>query len=215
MPDPVLSAKADDFEAAFDDIAQRVGRLATTLDPLTQETADEHPHSPRGSPPRLAGATTRLAEEFRGTYGAETVERFLYNSYDKLRKTASVTTFLPLLAERFARQRLQALAKMDRHGIDGCPTVLFVCVHDAGRSPMTLGFFRRLVGDAAVGWSGGFEPGPESTRVVVQAMKERGIDIAEEFPKPWTEDTVRAVRDQLEERVQALLADLHLTPHSA
>ena len=41
------------------------------------------------------------------------------------------------------------------------PTVLFLCVHNAGRSQMALGFFRHLAGDRAVAWSGGSEPGPE------------------------------------------------------
>jgi arsenate reductase len=70
--------------------------------------------------------------------------------------------------------------------------VLFLCVHNAGRSQMALGFFQHVAGDAAVGWSGGSEPGSEINPVVVQAMKERGIDISGEFPKPWTDETVRA-----------------------
>ncbi len=205
------------------------------------------PAAPVEHHPALLSATERLAQEFRGTYGTETVERFLHTSYDEFVKTASVTNFLPLLAERFARQRLQALAKVEGHSADGRPIVLFLCVHNAGRSQMALGFFQHLAGDAAVGWSGGSEPGAGINPVVVQAMKERGIDIAEEFPKPWTDETVRAadvvitmgcgdacpifpgkryeeweladpasqdleavrvIRDQVEERVRHLLAQL-------
>lgn len=150
------------------------------------------PAAPVEHHPALENATERLAREFRGTYGTETVERFLRTSYDEFLKTASVTTFLSLLAERFARQRLQALAKVEGHSSDGRPIVLFLCVHNAGRSQMALGFFQHLAGDAALGWSGGSEPGAGINPVVVQAMKERGIDIAEEFPKPWTDETVRA-----------------------
>ena len=72
------------------------------------------------------------------------------------------------------------------------PTVLFLCTHNAGRSQMALGFLRHLAGDAAVGWSGGSEPGAEINPLVVQVMKERGVDVSEEFPKPWTDETVRA-----------------------
>ena len=150
------------------------------------------PAAPMEHHPALESATERLAEEFCGTYGTETVQRFLHTSYDEFVKTATVTNFLPLLAERFARQRLQALAKVEGHSNDGRPTVLFLCVHNAGRSQMALGFLQHLAGDAAVGWSGGSEPGAGINPVVVQAMKERGIDIAEEFPKPWTDETVRA-----------------------
>ena len=72
------------------------------------------------------------------------------------------------------------------------PTVLFVCVHNAGRSQMALGFFQHHAGDRAIGWSGGSEPGEQINPVAVQVMAERGIDIAGEFPKPWTDEIVRA-----------------------
>ena len=72
------------------------------------------------------------------------------------------------------------------------PTVLFLCVHNAGRSQMALGWFNHLAGDRAVAWSGGSEPGPAVNPVAVAAMAEVGIDIAREFPKPWTDEMVRA-----------------------
>jgi arsenate reductase (thioredoxin) len=72
------------------------------------------------------------------------------------------------------------------------PTVLFVCVHNAGRSQMALGWFNHLAGGAAVALSGGSEPGPAVNPVAVEAMAEVGIDIAKEFPKPWTDEAVRA-----------------------
>ena len=72
------------------------------------------------------------------------------------------------------------------------PTVLFVCVHNAGRSQMALGWFNHLAGDAALALSGGSEPASEVNPVAVAAMAEVGVDIAREFPKPWTEEAVRA-----------------------
>ena len=72
------------------------------------------------------------------------------------------------------------------------PSVLFVCVHNAGRSQMAMGFFTALAGDRAIAWSGGSEPGIEVNPAAIAAMAERGIDIAGEFPKPWTDETVRA-----------------------
>ena len=72
------------------------------------------------------------------------------------------------------------------------PTVLFVCVHNAGRSQMALGWFNHLADGAALALSGGSEPGPAVNPVAVDAMAEVGIDIAKEFPKPWTEEAVRA-----------------------
>jgi protein-tyrosine-phosphatase len=75
---------------------------------------------------------------------------------------------------------------------DDPPTVLFLCVHNAGRSQMALGWFNHLAGDAAVAWSGGSEPASAVNPVAVAAMAEVGIDIGREFPKPWTEEKVRA-----------------------
>ncbi|HEY1570358.1 MAG TPA: arsenate reductase ArsC [Pseudonocardiaceae bacterium] len=197
----------------------------------------------------LRTAAGRLQAEFDGTFGQETIERFLHSSYDECAARASVADHLPLLAERFARQRLQALARVEAHPHEGTPTVLFLCVHNAGRSQMALGFFQHLAGRGAVAWSGGSEPGHEINPSAIAVMAERGIDITGEFPKPWTEEIVRAadvvvtmgcgdacpvfpgkhyldwelddpagksleqvrpVRDEIERRVRALLADLHV-----
>jgi arsenate reductase len=140
----------------------------------------------------LRAAAERLAGEFDGTFGTDTIERFLHSSYDQFAVRATVVNFLPLMAERFARQQLRALAKVEGLADDGLPTVLFLCVHNAGRSQMAMGFFEHLAGDRAVAWSGGSEPGSEVNPAAIAAMRERGIDISGEFPKPWTDDVVRA-----------------------
>ncbi|HSK55853.1 MAG TPA: arsenate reductase ArsC [Jiangellales bacterium] len=140
----------------------------------------------------LSVAAGRLQTEFDNVFGTETIERFLHTSYDQFAERASIPNFLPLMAERFARQRLRALAKVEGRRSDGLPTVLFLCVHNAGRSQMAMGFFQHLAGDAAVAWSGGSEPGTEVNPAAVEAMRERGIDISGEFPKPWTDEVVRA-----------------------
>ena len=100
--------------------------------------------------------------------------------------------YLPLLAERFARQRLRALAEVEgKHDI-GVPVVLFLCTHNAGRSQMALGFFNHLAGDRAIAWSGGSEPVSMINPSAVTAMRDRGIDISAEYSKPWTDEVVRA-----------------------
>jgi arsenate reductase (thioredoxin) len=140
----------------------------------------------------LKTAATNLADDFEGVFGTETIELFLQTSYDQFADRAKFTNFLPLMAERFARQRLKALAKIEGKADDGLPTVLFLCVHNAGRSQMALGWFNHLAVDRAVAWSGGSEPGMEVNTAAVQAMAEVGIDIASEYPKPWTDEIVRA-----------------------
>ena len=72
------------------------------------------------------------------------------------------------------------------------PTVLFLCVHNAGRSQMALGWFTHLAGGRAVALSGGSEPAAEVNPVAVEAMAEVGIDIAREDPKPWTTEGLEA-----------------------
>lgn len=137
-------------------------------------------------------ASTTLSDEFEGTFGLETIELFLATSYDQFASQAKVTTFLPLLAERFARQRLRALAKVEGKADDGRPVVLFLCTHNAGRSQMALGWFDHLAGGRAVAWSGGSEPGAEVNPAAIDAMAEVDIDITGEYPKPWTDEIVQA-----------------------
>jgi arsenate reductase (thioredoxin) len=140
----------------------------------------------------LKTAAKNLSKDFAGTFGTETIELFLQTSWDQFADRARFTNFLPLMAERFARQRLTALAKVEGKADDGLPTVLFLCVHNAGRSQMALGWFNRLAGGRAVAWSGGSEPGMEVNPAAIEAMAEVGIDITDEFPKPWTDEIIRA-----------------------
>jgi len=77
-------------------------------------------------------------------------------------------------------------------GRDDLPSVLFLCVHNAGRSQMALGWFEHLAERRAVAWSAGSEPAENVNPVAVAAMAEIGIDIAHEHPKRWTEDMARA-----------------------
>lgn len=134
----------------------------------------------------------RLTGEFRETFNAATIQRYLHSSFEELSAYSTVPNFVPLLAERFTRDRLKALARADGLHVDGKPVVLFLCVHNAGRSQMALGFFNRLAGDQAVAWSGGSQPVAELEQPAVAAMAERGIDISTEFSKPWTDEVVRA-----------------------
>ncbi len=202
----------------------------------------------------LRAAASNLHSRFDGVFGQETIERFLFASYDDFAGRAVTAQWLPLLAERFARIRLRALAKVEGRISDDRPTVLFLCVHNAGRSQMAMGFFQHYAGDGAVGWSGGSEPGSQVNPAAIEAMAEIGIDISREFPKPWTDeivraadvvvtmgcgdacpifpgkryedwaltdpaglgvDSVRPIRDEIEARVQALLADLDVPVSAA
>ncbi|MFC4124235.1 arsenate reductase ArsC [Nocardia rhizosphaerae] len=140
----------------------------------------------------LDRAEARLRAEFATVFELDTIHRFLYSSYDDFAARASVTLYLPLLAERFGRQRLHALAKVEGKVARPRPTVLFLCTHNAGRSQMALGYFEELALDRAVAWSGGSDPGGRLNPAAVAAMSELGIDISREYPKPWTDEIIRA-----------------------
>ena len=127
------------------------------------------------------------------------------------------------------------------------PTVLFVCVHNAGRSQMAAGLLDELAAGRVRVLSAGSEPADRVNPVVAEAMAERGLDIEREFPKPLTDEAVeqadvvvtmgcgdacpiypgkryedwpladpagqdlpavRVIRDEIEQRVRALVDDL-------
>jgi arsenate reductase (thioredoxin) len=140
----------------------------------------------------LLTAAKILQKEFAGVFSTETIELFLQTSYDQFADRAKFTNFLPLMAERFARQRLTALARLEGKHSDGTPIVLFLCVHNAGRSQMALGWFNLLAGGQAIAWSGGSEPSTEVNPAAIEAMREVGVNIQAEFPKPWTDEILHA-----------------------
>jgi arsenate reductase len=141
--------------------------------------------------PAIRRILNRLHGEFRGTFSAETIDRFFEESVGHL-EGARVQPFVPLLAERFARERLQAAAQAEVHVVKEVPEVLFVCVHNAGRSQMAAA----LLDDVAQGRvhvrSAGSAPANEIHDNVRKVMDEVGLDLSKEFPKPLTDEVVRA-----------------------
>ena len=140
----------------------------------------------------LKPALTSLKKQFQRTFDDESIEHFLVDSYERLAVNSRNRTFLSVFAERFARERMQAMTRVDATSPTK-PGVLFLCVHNAGRSQMAAGWLRSLAGDRVEVFTGGSEPGEQLNAVVVDAMAEVGIDIHDEFPKPWTVEVVRAV----------------------
>jgi arsenate reductase len=136
-------------------------------------------------------AAERLVEEFAGVFSKETIERYMAESVDLL-GNARVSTFVPALAHRFARERLRALGQSEGTIVKEQPEVLFVCVQNAGRSQMAAGLVKlRSEGRVHVR-SGGSAPGVQLNPAVVEVMSEVGVDMSEEFPKPLTDEVVRA-----------------------
>jgi protein-tyrosine-phosphatase len=136
-------------------------------------------------------AATQLQNEFRGVFGVETIELYLASSLLAL-QAARIKNFVPLFSERFARQRLRALARVEGKVAGDRPSIVFLCVQNAGRSQMAAGWANALGSGRVDVFSGGSDPASEVNPVAVAAMAEVGINISDQFPKPWTDEVIRA-----------------------
>ncbi len=138
--------------------------------------------------------TTNLQDQFVGTFGPETIERFVVDSVALLLPTANVTSFLPVLAEKFTKDRLRALGKADGSLPSTVPGVLFLCVHNAGRSQMAAALLAYHGGGRVVVRSAGTAPAETINPAVVAVMAEIGIDLhaTGAHPKRLDEAAVRA-----------------------
>lgn len=148
-----------------------------TFDPLTQR--------------RIRKEAERIHDEFRGVFSAETIDRCIAESTADL-SGSRVSEFVPVFVWRFARQRLRAAAQAEGLEPKEVPEVLFVCVHNAGRSQMAAGLLAHHGGGRVEVLSAGSEPADRMNPAVVEAMAEIGIDISKEFPKPLRDEFVRA-----------------------
>jgi arsenate reductase (thioredoxin) len=139
----------------------------------------------------FARAIEALHEEFRGIYSLETIERFVDESIDRM-SGARVVDFIPLFVHRFARERLRALAQAQGVLVKDTPEVLFVCVHNAGRSQMAAALLDHHAKGRVHVRSAGSDPTDKINPAVAAAMDEWGIDLSREFPKPLTDEFVKA-----------------------
>ena len=133
-----------------------------------------------------------LTSRFAGTFSAETVERYVLESYTALLRTATVKAHLANRVGRFAGDRLTALAQAEGAIAHDVPEVLFVCEQNAGRSQMAAVLMHDLAGERVHVRSAGSTPAGDLNPAVVVALREVGLDASREFPKPLTDDVVRA-----------------------
>ena len=146
--------------------------------------------------PALSAQYTRIVDDltyhYDGVFSRDTVQRAVEAACDTLGPVAKFPNFLPILTERFARDRLLAAAQAEGKVATGVPEILFVCVHNAGRSQMAAALARHLSADKVHVRSAGSQPTRQIHPMTIQALAERGIEPTEAFPKPLTDDVVRA-----------------------
>ena len=123
-----------------------------------------------------------LEDEFAGSLRAETIERYMAESLGEL-PAARIKNFVPLFVHRFARERLRALAQADEKITKDVPEVLFVCVHNAGRSQMAAGLLNKLADGRVHVRTAGSDPAEEINPAAVEAMAEVGVDLSAGVPE--------------------------------
>lgn len=133
-----------------------------------------------------------LLERHAGTFAREEVVEVVGDSRARLEATATVETHLPVLVHRFAGERLGSLARERGGPVKGVSRLLFVCNGNAGRSQMAAAFAAALGEGRCVASSAGINPLQAVLPEVEAAMRERGIELPEAFPKPVTEDVMSA-----------------------
>ena len=132
-----------------------------------------------------------LGEEFEGVFSRETVERFMAESLEAL-KGSRLKDIVPLFVHRFARERLRAVGQTEGKITKDVPEVLFVCVHNAGRSQMAAGLLSKMAEGRVHVRTAGSDPADQINPAVAEALGEVGVDLSKEFPKPLTDEFVRA-----------------------
>jgi arsenate reductase (thioredoxin) len=139
----------------------------------------------------LSHVTARLAAEYDGVFEPRAVGRVVEDSVERLGHV-TVSRFVPLLVDRFARERLLASAQHAGLIAKERPQLLFVCTRNAGRSQMAAALARHVSEGRVDVRSAGSDPSATIEGAVATVMEELGIDMVFEYPKPLTDEVVRA-----------------------
>ncbi|WP_299519830.1 arsenate reductase ArsC [uncultured Serinicoccus sp.] len=133
-----------------------------------------------------------LTYTYEGIFPRESVQLAVEEAWQRLDAVSTIHTFLPVLVAKDARERLSAAAQAEGRITKKVPELLFVCVHNAGRSQMAAALAEHLSGGRVHVRSAGSRPSREINPLVVEALAERGISLTEAYPKPLTDSVTRA-----------------------
>lgn len=133
-----------------------------------------------------------LAYAFDGTFTPDVVAAAVAQAREALEPHATVQTYLPILVRRYATELLAARAQADGVSSRGVPELLFVCVHNAGRSQMAAAIAEHLAPGRVHVRSAGSAPTGELNPQAIAVLAERGIDLSTAYPKPLTDTVLRA-----------------------
>ena len=141
----------------------------------------------------LARVASELADRFEGVFAPETVGRYVRESHDLLVARDDGARDAPGQTAQWAADRLVAVASTrSTRAADAPLEVLFVCVQNSGRSQLGAALLKHFAGDRVHVRSAGSRPAGAVRSTIIQALDEIGVSIGREFPKPLTDEVVRA-----------------------
>ncbi|MGC1207923.1 MAG: arsenate reductase ArsC [Ornithinimicrobium sp.] len=133
-----------------------------------------------------------LAYSYEGVFSRESVEAAVQAARDLLEPHSRITTFLAVLVAKQAREQLMAAAQAEGRIAKKVPELLFVCVHNAGRSQMAAALAEHLSARRVHVRSAGSAPAGEVNPTVIEALQERGIPLTTPYPKPLSDSVLSA-----------------------
>jgi protein-tyrosine-phosphatase len=133
-----------------------------------------------------------LTYAYDGVFSAASVAAAVSAARDALEPVATVRAYLPILVARHAREQLTSAAQAEGRIAKTVPELLFVCLHNAGRSQMPAALAEHRSARRVHVRSAGSAPAGEVNPIVIQVLAERGITLAAPYPKPLSDNVVRA-----------------------
>jgi len=140
----------------------------------------------------FAALVDDLGYAYEGVFSRETVAQAVADARGLLEPRATIADFLPVLVARQAREQLMAAAQAEGRIAKPVPEILFVCVHNAGRSQMAAALAEHLSARRVHVRSAGSKPADSVNPSVIEVLAERGIPLSQPYPKPLTDTAVRA-----------------------
>jgi protein-tyrosine-phosphatase len=133
-----------------------------------------------------------LTYSYEGVFSRESVAAAVTAARNVLEPVSTIDTFLPILVARQAKEQLTSAAQSQGRVAKTVPELLFVCVHNAGRSQLAAALAEHLSGHRVHVRSAGSAPSGEINPLVVDVLAERGIALTAAYPKPLTDSVMSA-----------------------
>lgn len=170
-------------------------RMRIIRDEITAKVVDlvmELTGQPAAHASRYQQVIADLTARFEGVFTDSEVRAATRQAHAALAPTSKIPTFLPILVERFATKVLASRAHTSGRSASPHPRILFVCVHNAGRSQIAAALAHHLSGGRVNAQSAGSRPVGKVNEVALEVLAERGVPIPDAYPKPLIDSVLQA-----------------------